>query len=101
MASSKNHDGPYILTANTLLTGRIVYWSGSTWSKTPDEALRATTADERAELEARGKTEEMVNMVVGAYLVPLAQRDVAEPVELRERRRLGGPSIGLPGATPA
>ena len=102
MASSKlaakHADNPHILTANSLLTGRILYWSLDGWDASPDKAIRATTPDEIAELEARGKAEEMVNMVVGAYLVSLATDKPLEPLALRERRRLGGPSIGLPGA---
>ncbi|MEQ8656110.1 MAG: DUF2849 domain-containing protein [Hyphomicrobiales bacterium] len=101
MASSKIKDGPRILTANALLSGRVVYWNGSAWCRSADEALRAISPDEIAELEARGAAEEMVNMVVGAYLVPLSQGGTIEPLELRERRRLSGPSIGLPGAATA
>jgi len=101
MASSKIKDGPRILTANALLSGRIVYWTGSAWSRSADEAMRVSTPEEIAELEARGAAEEMVNMVVGAYLVPISESGTIEPLELRERRRLGGPSIGLPGAVTA
>lgn len=98
MASSKKHDGPRILTANTLLSGRSVYWTTDGWVRSPDEAIRASTPDEISELEARGKVEEMMSSVVGAYLVPLAETGGLEPIELREQRRIAGPSIGLPGA---
>lgn len=98
MASSRKHDGPRILTANTLLSGRSVYWTADGWDRSPDDAIRATTADEISELEARGTVEEMMSSVVGAYLVPLSEGGRVEPVELRERRRIAGPSIGLPGA---
>lgn len=99
--ASKIKDGPRILTANALLSGRIVYWTGSAWSRSADEAKRATTPTEIAELEARGAAEELVNMVVGAYLVPVSESGDIEPLELRERRRISGPSIGLPGAATA
>jgi hypothetical protein len=101
MMASKIKDGPRILTANALLSGRVVYWNGSAWCRSPDEALLATTPTEIAELEARGAAEEMVNMVVGAYLVPVIESGTIEPLELRERRRISGPSIGLPGALTA
>lgn len=98
MASSKKHDGPRILTANTLLSGRSVYWTANGWNRLPDNAIRANTPNEISELEARGTVEEMMSTVVGAYLVPLTEGGQVKPVELRERRRLAGPSIGLPGA---
>ncbi|MBO6674864.1 MAG: DUF2849 domain-containing protein [Rhizobiales bacterium] len=101
MASPKTKDAPRILTANALLSGRTVYWNGTAWCRSADEALRATTSQEIAELEARGAAEEMVNMVVGAYLVPVSEGGTIEPLELRERRRISGPSIGLPGAATA
>lgn len=101
MASSKKHDGPRILTANTLLSGRSVYWTANGWERSPDEAIRATTSEQISELEARGKVEEMMSSVVGAYLVPLSETGTVAPLELREQRRIAGPSIGLPGAVGA
>lgn len=106
MASSKKTGGPRILTANTLLTGRKVYWTANGWDASPQEAIQASNETEISELQARGQTEEMVNMIVGAYLVPLGQNAPNQgqriaPVELRERQRMGGPSIGLPGAVQA
>lgn len=101
MASSKKHDGPRILTANTLLSGRSVYWTPDGWDRSPDDAIRASTPEQISELEARGTVEEMMSSVVGAYLVPLREDDHVEPLELRERRRIAGPSIGLPGAVTA
>lgn len=98
MASAKDPKGPHILTANTLLTGRTVFWTAKGWNHSPDNAIRAETPEEIAELEARGAAEEFVNMVVGAYLVALGDNEPLEPIKLRERRRIGGPSIGLPGA---
>ncbi|MGD1887868.1 MAG: DUF2849 domain-containing protein [Cohaesibacteraceae bacterium] len=96
--SGKNADRAHILTANSLLTGRSLYWTPEGWSQSPDNAIRAENSEAVAALEARGKAEELVNMVVGAYVVPLASRDGNEPVAMRERRRIAGPSIALPGA---
>lgn len=98
MASAKKHAGPRILTANTLLSGRSVYWTAEGWERSADNAIRASTADEISELDARGKIEEMMSTVVGAYLVPLEDGVPVAPLELREQRRIAGPSIGLPGA---
>lgn len=98
MASSKKHDGPRILTANTLLTGRSVYWTQKGWDRSPDNAIRASTSLEVSALQERGSAEEKSSTVVGAYLVPLAEAGTLNPFELRERHRIAGPSIGLPGA---
>jgi hypothetical protein len=98
MASAKKHDGPRILTANTLLSGRSVFWTADGWERSAENAIRASTPEEVSELEARGQIEEMMSTVVGAYLVPLKDGQPVAPVELRERRRIAGPSINLPGA---
>lgn len=90
-----------ILTANGLLSGRTLYWTGEGWDEDFEKALHATTPDAVAALEARGQTEEMVNMVVGAYLVALSGDETHTPVALRERHRKAGPSVALPGAATA
>jgi agmatine/peptidylarginine deiminase len=86
--------GPEVLTANELLSGRIVFWTGSGWGGDIHAATRATDDDVRAALAATGKAEEATNHVVAAYLVEIDGSGT--PVELRERRRLAGPSILLP-----
>lgn len=85
-----------VLTANDLVTGAIVYWTGVEWTAAIGFAQRATGAEAQARLEAAGKAEEAANTVVGAYLMALDPM-TGEPVELRERQRLLGPSIALPG----
>jgi hypothetical protein len=87
--------GPEILTANELLSGRVVFWTGSGWSEDRHAAIRAATDEARAALTATGKAEEARNVVVAAYSFEI-DAATGEPVELRERRRLAGPSILLP-----
>lgn len=87
--------GPAVLTANDLLTGAIVYWSGAAWTPSADAAQRATGADAREALAAIGHDAEARNEVVGAYLVVL-DASGERPVALRERQRLAGPLATLP-----
>ena len=96
MAKDKRLQGPSVLTANEIMTGAIVYWTGDDWSTDIAEAERAGP-DGRAALEEIARGEEDGNRVVGAYLMAL---DPATnlPVLLRERHRLAGPSIALPSA---
>lgn len=86
-----------VLTANDLVTGAIVYWTGADWAKSIAFAKRATGEGAQATLETAGKAEEAANIVVGAYLMALDPVS-GTPLELRERQRLAGPSIALPGA---
>lgn len=99
MARPKPPRGPSVLTANALATGEIVFWAGNSWSTEIDRAVRVADEALRADLEATGRAEEAANRVVGAYLVTL-DPVTGEPVELRERHRLDGPSI-LPSPLPS
>ncbi len=87
-----------VLTANDLVTGAIVYWTGSDWAHSIAFAKRATGSEAQGTLEAAGKAEEASNVVVGAYLMALDPVS-GTPLELRERQRLVGPSIKLPTDT--
>lgn len=99
MAKDKRLAGPSILTANEMLTGAIVYWTGTAWS-TEFTAAQRVGPDGRADLEAVAQAEEGANRVIGAYLMAL-DPVTGVPVALRERQRMGGPSITLPTATAA
>ena len=87
--------GGDVLTANDLLSGRIVWWTGEGWSEAFADA-RADTAEALAAIAAR---EEAANRVVGALAVPLGED--GRPTGLREGRRLAGPSpsLSIPAAT--
>ena len=89
MAKAK-HTGPVVLTANDLLTGLIVYWTGTAWSRHFDEAQRGSGAEARATFEAIGQKAEAANEIVGPYLVVLDEAG-ASPIALRERQRHAGP----------
>ena len=99
MAKQKRLAGPSVLTANEILTGAIVYWTGDDWTTDIAAALRVGP-DAHAPLEEAGRREEAANRVVGAYLMAL-DAETGEPVLLRERRRLAGPSFALPTASQA
>ncbi|MEM8663788.1 MAG: DUF2849 domain-containing protein [Pseudomonadota bacterium] len=85
-----------VLTANDMLTGAIVYWTGVGWDTAAELAERAANADAHAALQSVGAAEEAENRVVGAYLVALDPLTGA-PLLLRERQRILGPSFPLPG----
>lgn len=88
--------GPAVLTANDLLSGAIVYWTGESWSRSINAALRAADDADKAALCAVGAQAEASNTVVGAYLIVLDA--TGEPVALRERQRLAGPLATLNAA---
>ena len=101
--SKKNANYSYVLTANDLATGDIVFWSTrGHWSSNGAEALVVAGDLEGEHLRAQGDACEAANVVVGAYLVPLEARahnggnlgaGCLFPVQLREQRRMFGPSI--------
>lgn len=93
--AKKRSAGPAVLTANDLLTGDVVFWTGVDWARSIDAAVRGVGEDEREALAGIGRSEEAQNRVVGAYLVAL-DPVTGSPAELRERRRLAGPSIAIP-----
>ncbi|MEM7693747.1 MAG: DUF2849 domain-containing protein [Pseudomonadota bacterium] len=84
-------NAPVLLTANDLLSGEIVYWTGAAWS--PSAAFAKTArGDDAAALKHVGATEEAAQIVVGANLVTLDPITL-RPIALRERQRMDGPSI--------
>lgn len=91
----KRANGPAVLTANDLRSGDVVFWTGTRWAWSIEDAVTASGEEEREALAGIGRCEEAQNRVVGAYLVILDPATGA-PVELRERRRLAGPSIPIP-----
>ena len=93
-AAAKPTD-PAVLTANDILTGRVVWWDGASWSELFDAARVAVGDGERAALAAVAVLEEDGDRVVGASVIALDAGGT--PKGLREGRRLLGPSIDLPG----
>ncbi len=79
---------PQVLTANDLLTGTVVFWTGSAWSTDP--ATACIFADPASQQAALGDAEADAGRVVGAYL---ADVDEGRLVRLRERIRTTGPTI--------
>ena len=89
----------HALTANDLLSGRIVWWTGSRWSEDFAHAQHVRDEAARAALAATALIEEGEDRVVGTLVIGLGPD--GRPLGLREGRRLAGPSIELPGAVDA
>ncbi len=86
----------FLLTANNLLNGDVVFWGDkAAWTQNFADALVMSDETAEKELLEIGQKEENENIVVGAYIVPLIQEQDGQykPVELRELRRCEGPSI--------
>ena len=87
---------PSIITANDLASGQVVYLTADDrWVNDIHEAevAASTTALERLEAAAR----DHALAVVEPYAVAVHARagEAPVPVELRERYRVRGPSVGL------
>ncbi len=85
-----------ILTANRLGDGLVVFLTVTgTWSTGLAGADIAGDDAGVARLEAKGKADEAARLVVGTYLIEVAEIDgIVEPLRLRERIRAGGPTVG-------
>ena len=82
------------LTANRLIDGEVVFWSGEGWveafaqARVFDGELAAETA------EARAKTQ--TTLLIDPYLIEIAEMDGRHaPVSFRERLRALGPTNRL------
>ena len=60
---------PSVLSANHLLDGDTVWWTGAEWSRDIADAKVAATPDAATELEALGASAGFEAEVVGPYLV--------------------------------
>ena len=97
-ASDTSHLGPVVVTANRLGDGAVVYRTAQgDWTGNLAGAAVVTTAPAATELLAAALADKL--RAVDAYVAPVAltagQRVV--PGNLRERIRLNGPTIPLPG----
>jgi predicted NAD/FAD-binding protein len=89
--------GPVVVTANRVGDGSVVYRTrDGQWTTRLDQAAVATAASAASELLAVAAADESV--AVGAYIAPvvLGPDGAVQPANLRERIRLGGPTIALP-----
>lgn len=79
---------PSVLTANHLLDGDTVWWTGAGWSQDIKDAKIAATPDAATELEALGSSAGFEAEVVGPYLVQVdATNGATYPVVRREAIR--------------
>lgn len=79
---------PSVLTANHLLDGDTVWWTGTAWSQSISDAKIAATPDAATEMEVLGGSAGFEAEVVGPYLVEVdATGTVPTPVVRREAIR--------------
>jgi hypothetical protein len=84
-----------IITANRLGDGRVVFLSKSGWSQIISEALVLEGKEESEAALARAEADAAENRVVAPYAVDVrVDRGRPEPLRLRERIRLTGPTTG-------
>jgi hypothetical protein len=91
--------GPVVVTANRLRDGAVVYRTGAgDWTTDLGSAAIVTTTPAAQEL-LKGASADDVG-AVGPYVAPveLTADQRVLPGNLRERIRLAGPTIELPGA---
>lgn len=91
--------GPTVVTANRLADGVSVWLTASGhWSEALADAAVATTSDHVHQLLDVAHGDE--NTAVGAYpaSVTVSGDGTPQPANLRERIRVAGPTIALPGA---
>lgn len=96
MAKAKR-GGLVILSANDLVTGAVVYWTGEDWSREPNAAIRVRDVAQQDALVGTMHAEEAANRVVSGQIIPV-DPITGQPLALRERHREAGPSIQLPSA---
>jgi hypothetical protein len=89
--------GPVVITGNRLTDGAVVYRTADAgWSSDISIAAVATTAEHAKTLLAAAQSD-YVN-AVDPYVAPVELGEKIVPGNLRERIRLAGPTIPLPGA---
>ena len=84
-----------VMTANLLRDGDVVYLTAAgTWSLWLSEAWVVRDQDGEAELEAGGQQAERDRLVVGPYLMAVAESDRGpQPIGTREKIRAKGPTV--------
>ncbi|MGB0507529.1 MAG: DUF2849 domain-containing protein [Pikeienuella sp.] len=77
-----------VLTANHLIEGDAVWWTGTSWSRDIADATIANSPDAATQLEALGSSAGFESEVVGPYLVEVSATDTApQPIVRREAIR--------------
>ncbi|MBI1386176.1 MAG: DUF2849 domain-containing protein [Rhizobiales bacterium] len=91
----------HVVTANHLLEGHSVYLSSGHWVARFEEAEVAVGGEALESLLATAKRDAAI--VVGPYAIAVERATDGRlvPVELRERARLAGPSVGISVASVA
>ncbi|MDO6414848.1 DUF2849 domain-containing protein [Sphingomonas sp. BIUV-7] len=78
-----------LVTGNDLVSGDVIWWTGSGWSR-----FIADAVDSGTEGEAIGKREEAALRVNGPYVVEAADGPFAPvPLHIKERIRASGPTV--------
>ncbi|MGO8952989.1 MAG: DUF2849 domain-containing protein [Rhodomicrobium sp.] len=92
--------GPVAVTANRLSDGAVVYLAKSgLWTQNLQSAAVLWTAEEAHAALKAAQSDGLE--AVGAYLAPIdASQTAAQPGNLRELIRTGGPTFALPAARP-
>lgn len=92
-------NGPTVITANRLGDGVVVWLrADGSWSLDIADSAVVTTSPEALRLLGIANADE--DRAVGAYPAPvvLDAAGLPRPANLRERIRVGGPTVALPGA---
>lgn len=84
-----------VMTANLLRDGDVVYLAADgTWSLWLRDAAVAHDESGESELEARAKAAEGTQLVVGSYLMAVAESEAGpQPIGTREKIRAKGPTV--------
>lgn len=92
---AKHIEGPWIITANRLTDGRVVYLApGDSWDPSAERAKLLKTEAQRDGALARAEEDERSNHVIAPEAVGAETHSGAPvPVRLRERIRAEGPTI--------
>ena len=84
-----------VMTANLLRDGDVVYLTAAgTWSLWLREAVVVHDQSGETDLEASAKQAERDQVVVGPYLMDVAENDAGpQPIGTREKIRAKGPTV--------
>lgn len=94
---AKKIKGPQVLTGNLLGDGTVVFLGpDGSWRSSIQTAQLAHSEENVAALEAKGAEAVANNLIVDPFLIEVEETAAGlVPVELRERRRVAGPSVSL------